>query len=97
MNGQILTGFLLAFPANELFIPVLLMTIGGSSEDMLFASVITWKMAICMIIFMVFHWPCATTLLTIHKETGSLKKTAAAAMLPTAVGVILCLMAKMLI
>lgn len=97
MNGEILTGFLLSFPANELFLPVLLMTLGGSSEAMLPMAGITGKMAVCMMIFMIFHWPCATTLLTVRKETGSIKKTAAAAVLPTAVGVILCLMLNLLL
>lgn len=97
MSGEILTGFILSFPANELFLPVLLMTLDGSTEGALTASGITLKMAVCTMIFMLFHWPCATTLLTVRKETDSLKKTAVAAMLPTAVGVILCLMINLLI
>ena len=36
------------------------------------------------------HWPCSTTLLTIKKETHSLKYTLIAAALPTAAGAILC-------
>lgn len=97
MNGSILTGFILSIPANELFLPVLLMTLGTSSEAMLPASGITWQMAVCTMVFMIFHWPCATTLLTVRKETGSLKKTAAAALLPTAVGIILCLILNLLL
>lgn len=97
MNGPILTGFLLSFPANELFLPVLLMTLGGTSEMMLPASGITWQMALCTMVFMLFHWPCATTLLTVRKETGSLEKTAAAALLPTAVGMILCLLLNLIL
>jgi ferrous iron transport protein B len=97
MNGAILVGFFLSFPANELFLPVLLMTLGATSETALATAGITWQMAMCIMIFMVFHWPCATTLLTVRKETGSLKKTAAAALLPTAVGMILCLMANILL
>ena len=50
----------------------------------------TWAMGLCVMVFTLFHWPCATTLLTVRKETGSMKKTAAAALLPTAVGVLLC-------
>jgi ferrous iron transport protein B len=49
-----------------------------------------------MMVFVIFHWPCATTLLTVRKETGSWKKTAAAAALPTAVGIVLCCMINLL-
>lgn len=93
MNGKIFTGFILSFPANELFWPVLLMTMDGGMP----LSAITWKTALCSMIFMLFHWPCATTLLTVRKETGSMKKTAAAALLPTAVGIILCMMLNLLL
>ena len=43
-----------------------------------------------MLLFTLLHWPCSTTLLTIRRETGSRKWTALAALLPTALGVILC-------
>ena len=41
-------------------------------------------------VFMLLHWPCSTTLLTIKKETGSLKWAAVAFLLPTATGMLLC-------
>lgn len=93
MNGPLLAGFLLSFPANELFLPVLLMSLGNAAGDpalLLPEAGMTWAMGLCVMVFTLFHWPCATTLLTVRKETGSLKKTAAAALLPTAVGVLLC-------
>ena len=93
MNGAILLSFLLSFPANELFLPVLVMTLGTSLGE----AGLSLGTGVCMMVFTLFHWPCATTLLTVHKETGSIRKTAAAAVLPTAVGVILCLMLKLLI
>ena len=95
MNGAILGAFLLAFPANELLIPTLLMMINCGIDDMP-TSGITIKMAVCMMVFVIFHWPCATTLLTVRKETGSWKKTAAAAVLPTAVGIVLCFLINLL-
>ena len=95
MNGAILAAFLLSFPANELFLPVLMMMTNCCLDDIL-SSGITIKMAACMMVFVIFHWPCATTLLTIRKETGSWKKTAAAAALPTAVGIVLCCMINLL-
>lgn len=99
MNGIILLGFVLSLPANELLIPVILMTMTGATtlqgtgaEDI--ARLLTgWSMEtlICTMIFTLFHWPCATTILTIYKETGNHKKTAAAVLLPTAVGAMLCI------
>lgn len=101
MNGVIFLGFLLSLPANELLIPVILMMLtqsgslrgaAGFGSEVLLRSGLTWQMAVCTMVFTLFHWPCATTLLTIYRETGSVKKTAAAFFLPTAVGVSLCLM-----
>ena len=93
MNGVVLLGFFLSLPANELLIPVILMMLSGA-EGIQFASGqlnLPWQMAVCMMIFTIFHWPCSTTLLTVYRETGSMKKTAAAFALPTAVGLLLCL------
>ncbi len=96
MNGIILVGFLLSFPANELLIPVILLIftgagtlqgITGSVE-----AIFTWQSALCALVFTVFHWPCSTTLLTVYKETRSIKQTAAAFFLPTAVGMVLCML-----
>ncbi len=98
MNGIILLAFILALPANELVIPIILIILTGAgglqavtgvSEQILTQS-ITWQTALCTMVFTLFHWPCATTLLTIYRETDSLKKTAAAFLLPTAVGCLLC-------
>ena len=105
MNGMILLAFFLSLPANELLMPVILMMLtGGSvigsgalSGDLLTAAGWTWQTAWCTMIFSVFHWPCATTLLTIRKETGSNAKTAAAFLLPTAVGCVMCLMMNLLL
>lgn len=103
MNGAVLLSFLLALPANELVMPVLLMTITGGSAlgaelsagatgALLRAAGWTWQTALCTMVFIIFHWPCSTTLLTIQKETGRLRWTAVAFLLPTAVGVVLCIL-----
>ena len=103
MNGIILLGFCMALPANELVIPVILMVLSGTGDlsgvqdaSMLTQAGWTWMTAVCTMVFTLFHWPCSTTLLTIYKETGSVKKTAAAFLLPTAVGCTLCLMLNLL-
>ncbi len=97
LSGTILLAFLLGFPANEIILPIVLLIAGGSMEtdtaalaSGLSAMGFDWQQALCTAIFLLFHWPCATTCLTIHKETGSLKWTLWAILLPTAVGIILC-------
>ena len=104
MNGILLLAFILALPANELVLPVVLMALSGAgtlavTQDtaILLEAGWTWKMAICTMVFTIFHWPCSTTLITIYKETGSKAKTAAAFFLPTAVGCMLCLMLNLLL
>ncbi len=101
MNGVILLAFIFSLPANELLIPVILMVltgaeslygIGDGNSSLLLAAGWTWKTAVCTMVFSVFHWPCSTTLMTIHKETGSIKTTAAAFALPTLMGLLLCRM-----
>jgi len=104
MNGVILVAFLFSLPANELFVPVALMLLTGAASlngvtgigDALLHQM-TWKMAVCTMVFTVFHWPCATTLMTVLQETRSIKKTAAAFLLPTAVGFTLCVMLNLLL
>lgn len=100
MNGIILLGFVLSLPANELLIPVILMTmtrattLQGVGTGDVATMLAGWPVEtlVCTMIFTLFHWPCATTILTVQKETGSYKKTAAAVLLPTAVGVMICIL-----
>lgn len=102
LDGVILLAFILGFPANEIVFPIILMTYlaQGSlvemSDTVQIHSLLTehgWNMttAICMMIFTLFHFPCATTCMTIKKETGSLKWTAISFLLPTVTGIILCM------
>jgi len=46
---------------------------------------------VCLMVFMLFHWPCATTLLTIKKETASWRWVMWASLLPALLGVVLCI------
>lgn len=103
MDGAILLGFVLGFPANEIVLPVILMcyTAGTSLVSyqapaelvqVLTANGWTPVTAVCVILFTLLHWPCGTTLLTVRRETGSWKWAAAAAALPTIFGVAACLL-----
>lgn len=103
LDGMILLGFILGLPANEIVIPIIIMgyTSGGALSEM--SSLLEMKnlfiqngwsylTAINVMLFTLFHFPCSTTLLTVKKETGSLKYTILSAVLPTAVGVLLCML-----
>ncbi len=103
MDGVILVAFILGFPANEIVLPIILMAYMASGtltdihdlsalRDILVLNGWTPLTAVSMMIFSLFHWPCSTTLLTVHKETGSLKWTALAALFPTTLGTTLCML-----
>ena len=102
LDGYILTAFILGMPANEIVLPIILMCYLGSNslvdlEDTFSIGQILiqngWTMltAINVMIFTCFHFPCTTTLLTIKKETGSLKWTAFSFILPTVCGIVICM------
>jgi len=50
----------------------------------------TWVTALCTMLFSLNHFPCGTTLLTIHKETGSWKWTLISFIVPTITGIVVC-------
>lgn len=107
MDGSILTGFVLGMPANEIVLAVTMMcySAGGSLTEVagigqlapLFAS-LGWTpiTAINIMIFSLLHFPCMTTLLTIRKESGSAKWTAVAFLLPTVLGILVCMATNLL-
>ncbi|MBR4539205.1 MAG: ferrous iron transport protein B [Clostridia bacterium] len=101
LDGVILTGFLLGFPANEIVLPLILLAYGAESGwnvpgdlsalgDILRTHGWTGLTALNVMLFSLFHFPCSTTLLTVYKETKSGKWTLLALLLPLALGVMLC-------
>ena len=101
LDGKILMAFILGFPANETVLPILLMAYTASSGmteyadtaalgEILRANGWTVLTAVCMIIMMICHIPCAASCLTIKHETGSLKQTVISMFVPLAAGIILC-------
>lgn len=101
MDGFILLAFLLALPANELFLPLLLLcyTAAGSLAPpqsmaefyaLLSAHGWTWLTVSCVLLFTLLHWPCATTLLSIRRETRSIKWCLLSFALPTFLGLSAC-------
>ena len=102
LDGYILTAFSLGIPANEIVLPIILMCyLQGTSlvnmEDTFVIGEILrqngWTILTAMnvMLFTVLHFPCATTLLTIKKETGSWKWSFISFLLPTVCGIILCM------
>ncbi len=101
MDGVILMAFILGFPANEIVVPLIIMAYlaNGSMVDMtnleamrelLVSNGWTWVTALCTMLFSLLHFPCATTCLTIRKETKSFKWTALSFLLPTVTGILVC-------
>lgn len=100
MDGVIITAFLLGLPANEIVIPLIVMTYmqqGSLSEiapaqmlELFSANGWTPVTALCVIIFALMHFPCSTSLLTIKKEAGGWKWAALAFVIPTVCGAAVC-------
>ncbi len=102
LDGVILMAFLLGLPANEIVVPIMIMSYlseGAMLEfdsisafrDLLVAQGWTWVTALNFMLFSLLHFPCGTTLLTIKKETGSFRWTLLAAVIPTVVAAVVCL------
>lgn len=101
LDGVILMAFILGLPANEIVMPIIIMTYMATGtltemdsvwelHTLLVSNGWTWLTAVCTMLFSLMHFPCATTCLTIKKETGSWKWTAAAFVLPTVIGLSVC-------
>ena len=103
MDGVILLAFIVGLPANEIVMPIIIMAylsqaslseIGDINvlKQLLVANGWTWKTAVSVMLFTLVHWPCATTCLTIRKETGSIKWTALAFLVPAVLGSTICIL-----
>ena len=107
LDGFILLAFILGMPANEIVIPILIMSYmaTGSMTDYASLSELgelltshgwTYLTALNLMLFSLLHWPCTTTLLTIKKETNSLKWTALGFITPTCIAFIVCFCTRIL-
>lgn len=101
LDGVIFLAFVLGFSANEIVVPIAIMTYTATKnlvrfedldfiKDVFLANGWTLKTAVCTMIFSLMHWPCSTTLITIKKETESWKYTLLSVLIPTVTGMVLC-------
>ena len=100
LDGMVLLAFLLAFPANEIMLPILAMgylsTSAMTQVDTAHLGAIllshgwSWQTAVCALVLCLFHLPCGTTCLTLLKETGSKKWTLVGMLLPLSLGLLTC-------
>ena len=101
LDGYILMAFILGFPANEIVIPIIIMSymatgslVEINSMKELHSLLVSngWSIitAICVMLFSLMHWPCSTTCLTIKKETKNIKWTLISFLVPTITGMIIC-------
>ena len=108
MDGVIILAFILGFPANEIVLPIIVMTYLANGmliniEDVSVIRTIfvqngwTATTAVCTMLFSPFHFPCSTTVITVYKETKSIKWTVLSIVLPTLVGMILCALVNLLL
>ncbi len=102
LDGMILLAFLLALPANEIVLPILLMGYLSSgqmteatnpSQLYLLLQENGWTLltAINVMLFSLLHFPCATTLWTIQKESNSFIWTAMGFFIPTLTAILVCM------
>ncbi|NLJ71660.1 MAG: ferrous iron transporter B [Syntrophomonadaceae bacterium] len=102
MDGVILSAFILGLPANEIVLPIMIMGYLSSSTMLELDSLIalksllidnygwTWLTALSVMLFSLLHYPCATTLITINRETKSLKWAILAALIPLVIACMVC-------
>ena len=108
LDGIILLAFILGFPANEIVMPIMLMTYLGTNTLTDYESINSLKTilidngwtittSISFLIFTLFHFPCSTTILTIKKETNSLFITILSFILPLIIGITLCALINLIL
>lgn len=101
LDGYILTAFILGFPANEIVIPIVIMSYMATGNiveldsldqlgELLVSHEWTWLTAVCVMLFSLMHWPCGTTCWTIKKESQSWKWTFVSFLVPTITGIVIC-------
>jgi ferrous iron transport protein B len=102
LDGVILLAYIIAIPANEIVVPTMLMVYMSQgmmtemeSLDGLRALLVDqhgWTLltAVNLMLFSLLHNPCATTIITIYKETLSAKWATIGALMPLSIAFVVC-------
>lgn len=102
LDGVVLLAYLIAIPANEIVVPTMMMCyLGGSmmmdvvSYDEIRSVLVDqhgWTLltAVNLMLFSLLHNPCATTILTIWKETRSVRWTSLGTVMPLGIAFAVC-------
>src|SRR5690606_1815940 len=80
LDGFILMAFILGLPANEIVLPILIMSYTSEGamleldsiqamKELFVANGWTWLTTLNFMLFTLLHFPCGTTLWTIRKES----------------------------
>ncbi len=97
LDGVILLAYIIAIPANEIVVPTMLMVYMGTGEmsemnsfddiRRLLVEQNGWTLltAVNLMLFSLLHNPCATTIITIYKETLSKRWATIGALMPLAI------------
>lgn len=103
LDGVILLTYIIAIPANEIVVPTMLMMYMGvgmmtdvpAYDELknLLVGQHGWTMltAVNLMLFSLLHNPCATTIMTMWKETRSAKWTTIGALMPLGLAFAVCL------
>ncbi|PEB53699.1 iron transporter FeoB [Bacillus pseudomycoides] len=108
LDGFILAAFILGLPANEIVIPILLMSYlstGALTEiddfnqikNLFLENGWTWLTALNTMLFSLLHFPCGTTLVNIYKETKSAKWTFLSFAIPTVIAIVVTFLTSQLV
>jgi len=102
LDGVILLAYIVAIPANEIVVPTMMMVYLGTgmmtdipsltSLHALLVGAHGWTMltVVNLMLFSLLHNPCATTIMTIAKETGSRKWATFGALMPLSIAFLVC-------
>jgi ferrous iron transport protein B len=97
LDGVILLAYVIAIPANEIVVPTMLMVYMGTGQMAELESLADlrtllvdqegWTLltAVNLMLFSLLHNPCATTIITIYKETLSRRWATIGALMPLAI------------
>ena len=97
MDGVLMLSFLLALPAAELMLPL-----AAAGYSLTGTGMPQFSTACCLavILFTMFHWPCATTILTVRHEYRSDPRgwlyVLLSVLIPTGIGYGLCVLVNLI-